>query len=152
MHFYSISTQFFGMFSYLSALLVLVIFGNLSLRKNVFCKSDGIKFNTFSTCFVDLVPSLVFLCMFLFCWCHFVFHLAPISRKNPFRKSFQKKVPPCLKLVTMTVARGSLTAPLACALLKQETIVRAQNVVRIRVHGSGFGNLFENCCLSWFRL
>ena len=37
----------------------------------------------------------------------------------------------------MTMARGSLTAPLACALLKQETIVRARNVVRIRVHASG---------------
>ena len=35
------------------------------------------------------------------------------------------------------MARGSLTAPLACALLKQETIVRARNVVRIRVHASG---------------
>ena len=52
----------------------------------------------------------------------------------------------------MTVARGSLTAPLACALLKQETIVRAQNVVRIRVHGSGFEKSLENGCLSWLRL
>ena len=81
-----------------------------------------------------------------------MFHLAPISRKKPFRKSFQKKVPPCLKLLTMTLARGSLTAPLACALLKQETIVRAQNVVRIRVHGSGFEKSLENGCLSWLRL
>ena len=52
----------------------------------------------------------------------------------------------------MTMARGSLTAPLACALLKQETIVRAQNVVRIRVHGSGFEKSLENGCLSWLRL
>ena len=43
-------------------------------------------------------------------------------------------------------------APLACALLKQETIVRAQNVVRIRVHASGFEKLLENGCLSWLRL
>ena len=50
------------------------------------------------------------------------------------------------------MARGSLTAPLACALLKQETIVRAQNIVRIRVHGSGFEKLIENDCLSWYRL
>ena len=71
---------------------------------------------------------------------------------NPSENRFKKRVPPCLKQLTMAMARGSLTAPLACALLKQETIVRAQNVVRIRVHGSGFGNLFENCCLSWFRL
>ena len=61
-------------------------------------------------------------------------------------------VPPCLKLVTMTVARGSLTAPLACALLKQETIVRARNVVRIRVHASGFEKLLGDGCLSWLRL
>ena len=52
----------------------------------------------------------------------------------------------------MTVARGSLTPPLACALPKQETIVRAQNVVRIRVHASGFEKLLENGCLSWLRL
>ena len=61
-------------------------------------------------------------------------------------------MPPCLKQVTMTMAWGSLTAPLACALLKQETIVRAQNVVRIRVHGSGFEKSLENGCLSWLRL
>ena len=52
----------------------------------------------------------------------------------------------------MTMARGSLTAPLAYALLKQETIVRARNVVRIRVHGSGFEKLVGNGCLSWLRL
>ena len=52
----------------------------------------------------------------------------------------------------MTMARGSLTAPLACALLKQETIARARNVVRIRVHASGFEKLLENGCLSWLRL
>ena len=52
----------------------------------------------------------------------------------------------------MTMARGSLTAPLACALLKQETIARARNVVRIRVHASGFEKLLENGCLSWRRL
>ena len=61
-------------------------------------------------------------------------------------------MPPCLKRVTMTVARGSLTAPLACALLKQETIVRARNVARIRVHGSGFEKLLGNGCLSWLRM
>ena len=47
---------------------------------------------------------------------------------------------------------GSLTAPLACALLKQETIARARNVVRIRVHASGFEKLLEDGCLSWLRL
>ena len=52
----------------------------------------------------------------------------------------------------MPLPGGSLTAPLACALLKQETIVRAQNVVRIRVHGSGFEKSLENGCLRWFRL
>ena len=52
----------------------------------------------------------------------------------------------------MTMARGSLTAPLVCALLEQETRVRARNVVRIRVHGSGFEKLLGNGCLSWLRL
>ena len=52
----------------------------------------------------------------------------------------------------MPLPGGSLTAPLACALLKQETIARAQNVVRIRVHASGFEKSLENGCLSWLRL
>ena len=52
----------------------------------------------------------------------------------------------------MPLPGGSLTAPLACALLKQETIARARNVVRIRVHGSGFEKMRGNRCLSWLRL
>ena len=50
------------------------------------------------------------------------------------------------------MARGSLTAPLASALLKQETIVRARNVVRIRLHSPGFEKLIRNCCLGWPQL
>ena len=94
MHLWFVSTPLVGMFSHLSTPLASVIFCNHSIRKHVFGKSDHIKFNTFSTCFVDLVPSLVFYCIFLVCWCNFVFHLAPISRKKPFRKSFQKKGAP----------------------------------------------------------
>ena len=56
-----ISTLCFGMFSYLSAPLVLVIFCNPSIRKHVFYKSDGSKIKAFSTCFVGFVPSLFFL-------------------------------------------------------------------------------------------
>ena len=52
----------------------------------------------------------------------------------------------------MPLPGGSLTAPLACALLKQETIVRARNVVRIRVHASGFEKLLGRGWLSWLRL
>ena len=40
--------------------LVLVSFCKRSIRKHVFRKSEGIDFNTFSTCFVDLAQSLVF--------------------------------------------------------------------------------------------
>ena len=55
-----ISTPFFDICLYLSAPLVLVIFGNLSIRKRVSYKSKGIKFSIFSTCFVDFVSSVVF--------------------------------------------------------------------------------------------
>ena len=48
------------MFAYLSTSLILVIFCNPSVRKHVFGKSDFIKFNTFSTCFFDLVPKWCF--------------------------------------------------------------------------------------------
>ena len=94
----------------------------------------------------------VFLKIFFDFWCHFWFHLAPILRKKRSENRFKKRVPPCLKQVTMAMARGYLTAPLARALLKQETIVRARNVVRIRVHGSGFEKLIGNCCLGWLQL
>ena len=39
----------------------------------------------------------------------------------------QKKCPAIVKQGTMTIARGSLTAPLACALSEQETTIRARN-------------------------
>jgi hypothetical protein len=39
-----------------------------------------------------------------------------------------------------------------CALLKQETRVRARNAVRIRVHASGFEKLIGNGCLGWLQL
>ena len=55
-----ISTPFFDIFLYLPAPLVLVTFGNLSIRTRVSYKSKGIKFSTFSTCFVDFVSSVVF--------------------------------------------------------------------------------------------
>ena len=74
--------------------LVLVSFCKRSIRKHVFGKSDGIKFNTFSACFVDLVSSHVFSAIFLDCLCHLGFHLAPFLRNKPFRKSLQKETPP----------------------------------------------------------
>ena len=56
-----ISTPCFDIFLYLSAPLVLVIFYNLSIRKRVSCNFKGLKFSTFSTCFVDFVPSSFFI-------------------------------------------------------------------------------------------
>ena len=56
-----ISTQLFDIVLYLSAPLVLVIFDNPSIRKRVSCKSKGVKFSTFSTCFVDFVSSSFFI-------------------------------------------------------------------------------------------
>ena len=61
MDFGFISTPFFAFVLYLSALLVLVIFDNPSTRKRVSCKSKGVKFSTFSTCFVDFVSSSFFI-------------------------------------------------------------------------------------------
>ena len=56
-----ISRPFFDIVFYLSALLVLVIFDNHSIRKRVSCKSKGIKFSTFSAFFVDFVSSSFFI-------------------------------------------------------------------------------------------
>ena len=60
MDFDFISTPFFCIVLDLSAPLVLVIFDNHSIRKRVSCKSKGVKFSTFSTWFVDFVPSSFF--------------------------------------------------------------------------------------------
>ena len=89
--------------------------------------------------------------MFFDCLCHLGFHKGQFWEKT-FRRPLQKRVPPWFKQVIMTTARCSLTAPLACALLKQETIARARTVVRILVHASGFEKLLGNGCLSWLRL
>ena len=93
MDFGFISTQFFDIVLYLSALLVLVIFDNSSIRKRVSCKSKGIKFGTFSTCFVDFVSSSLFI---RFCdlfeaiwgsiWHHF-------SEKNLSENHFKTEAP-----------------------------------------------------------
>ena len=56
-----ISSHVFCIFLDSSAPLVLVIFDNPSIRKRVSCKSKGIKFSTFSTCFVDFVSSSFFI-------------------------------------------------------------------------------------------
>ena len=61
MDFGFISTPFFCIVLDLSAPLVLVIFDNPSIRKRVSCKSRGVKFSTFSTCFVDFVSSSFFI-------------------------------------------------------------------------------------------
>ena len=60
MDFGFIPAQFFDIFLYLSAPLVLVIFDNPSMRKRVSCKSKGNKFSTFSAFFVDFVSSSFF--------------------------------------------------------------------------------------------
>ena len=61
MDFGFIPAQFVDIFLYLSAPLVLVIFDNPSIRKRVSGKSEGVKFRTFSTCFVDFVSSSFFI-------------------------------------------------------------------------------------------
>ena len=61
MDFGFIPAQFFNIFLYLSAPLVLVIFDNPSMRKRVSCKSKGNTFSTFPAFFVDFVSSLFFI-------------------------------------------------------------------------------------------
>ena len=60
-------------------------------------------------------------------------HSAPICKNKPFRKSFQKQGPPNMKSASFCRVRDSQRRRLACALLEQETIARARNVVRICV-------------------
>ena len=87
---------FFGICLYLSASLVLVIFGNISIRKGVSCKSEGIKFSTFSACFVEFVSSVVFIRL---CYLFEVIRgsiLHNFSERNCSGNRFKKVPPPTL--------------------------------------------------------
>ena len=110
----------------LFAPMVLVIFHNPSIRKLVFHRSRGINFNTFCACFFDFILSVIFdkvfstfEAMLVSIWHHF-------SEKKMYRKWLRKKGPLTSKQQTMNMSRGSQRSRLACALLKQETTVRAQ--------------------------
>ena len=144
-------TPFFDIFLHLSAPLVLVIFYNPSLRKLVFHRSHCINFNTFSACFFDFISSVIFYKIFLTFGGHLGFHLASFVRKKHFRKYLQKKEPPTWKRVAIDMSGGSQRGRLACALLKQETTVRAQNVVRICFHRF-VSPKNRKCCLNWLPL
>ena len=89
-----ISMLFWEICKYLSAPLVLVVFDNLSTRKRVSCKSKGVKFSTFSTCFVDFVSSSFFIgfCdLFEAIWGSIWHHF---SEKNASENRFKKRGPP----------------------------------------------------------
>ena len=128
-----ISTPFFCIVLDLLAPLVLVIFGNPSIRKRVSCKSKGVKFSTFSTCFVDFVPSSFFIrfCEFFEAiwgsiWHHF-------SEKKPFRKSLQKKGAPCSNFPHYQRVRWLLETPPRMRASRTETIAPARIQVRFQL-------------------
>ena len=121
-----ILTSFFDMFLHLFAPLALVICYNPSIRKLVFHRSHGINFNTFCACFFDFISSVVFDNVFLTFGGNLGLHLASFFRKKRFRKWLRKKRPHTSKRHPMNMSGGSQGGRLACALLKQETTVRAQ--------------------------
>ena len=133
MDFGFIPAQFFDIFLYLSALLVLVIFDNPSMRKRVSCKSKGNKFSTFSAFFVDFVSSSFFI---RFCdifeailgsiWHHFL-------EKKPFRKSLQKMGPPHSKTPPHPRVRWLLETPPRVRASRTETMERARIQVRFQL-------------------
>ena len=142
MHFGFISTTFFDICLYLSAPLALVIFDNHSIRKRVSCKSKGIKFSTFSTCFVDFVSSSFFIGFCEFCeaiW-RSIWH--NFREKNRSENRFKKRDPPTWKLHPIPVSDGPQRRHLACALLNSNNSsisnsssisARTRIVARIRV-------------------
>ena len=175
-----ISTPLFDIFLYLWAPLVLVMFCNSSIRTRVYCKSEGIKFGTCSTCFVNFVSNS-FLSDFV------TVSMPPgipfgtiFEKKKPFRKSFQKRRPPSLKFPHYQRVRWLPETPPLIILYKGRRLAGALNSNRIRVQvrfqlelefdfssSSNCGSnlcpslswlefeiekLLENCCLSWLRL
>ena len=139
------------MFLQLFAPLVLVILYNPSIRKLVFHRSRGINFNTFCGCFFDFISSVVFDHVFLTFGGNLGLHLASIFKKKRFRKWLRKKGPHTSKQHPMNRSGGSQGGRLACALLKQETRVRAQVpgiVARTRFFGCFLKMLFQFVSIS----
>merc|ERR1711966_258218 len=83
----------FNICLYLSAPLVLVIFDNFSIRKRVSCKSEGLEFGTFPTCFVDFVSSSFFIrfCDLFDAILGSIWH--NLSEKNASENRFKKRGP-----------------------------------------------------------
>ena len=120
MDFGFISTPLFCMCLDLSAPLALVIFDNHSIRKRVSCKSKGVKFSTFSTCFVDFVSSSFFIgfCdLFEAIWGSIWHHF---SEKNASENRFKKRGPPTWKQRTMEDAWGSQRGRLLLFFIKAD--------------------------------
>ena len=69
------------------------------------------------------------------------------SEKKMYRKWLRKKGPLASKQDPMNMSGGSQRSRLACALLKQETTVRAQ----ISNIAAGAHVLFSKCCLNSFK-
>ena len=103
-------------------------------------------------------------------WGHFGLHLAPFLRKKPFRKSLQKKGPPCSKFPHYQRVRWLLETPPRMRASRTETIARARIQVRFQLELDlwfefvsnlcpslswwqfEIEKLLENGCLSWLRL
>ena len=111
----------------------------------VFCEGP-LNFNSFSTCFVDFVSSVFSIRFSQICDAIWGSILHYQSAKT-VRAIALKKAPPTSKRVAIDVSRGSQRGRLACALLNQETTVRAQKVVRI-----GFHRFFETRSNMLFEL
>ena len=155
-----LSTLFFDMLLYLSAPLVLVIFGNHSIRKRVSCRSKDFNFYTFSTCFADFVSSSFFMRLcYIFeaiwgsSWHHFWEKRSGNRSKNGG--------PPDWKSRTMVVSRSSQRRCLACALLNSNNCSssncgsNSKQYLFVLIEFSSSSNCWSNscpnCCLSWLQ-
>ena len=81
-------------------------------------------------------------------WGQLSLKISIVCEKKQAEKGYAKSARPSGSRETMILSRGSLTAPLACALFQQETTVRAQIpgiVARTRFF---FGNLFHFVSIS----
>ena len=141
MDFGFVSTPFLNCFLYLSAALVLVVFGNHSIRKPVSCKSKGVKISTCSTCLL---------------------HFAQFLRTNHSENRFKKRNPP-LENRTLSPCPMAPRDAASRARFSTVTIARARIQARFQLElelwlefVSKFEfeieNLLEIGCLNWLRL
>ena len=128
--------------------------GSYAIRTRRRCPNTLFHFHTFSK---KWFPHDIILGTF---WTQFSSKITILSEKKGSKKWFKKRWPPWLKQDPMTMARGSLTAPLACAVFwtrnnylskKQEQLLISESISEpFSWNGCFLIPFLKNCDFFWW--